>query len=127
MRKAVAAILALLCALLPLASSAQCLRSGTKVALLGSADDPDVFVWDSRYRLAVYQTGTYDAARALLPHAWVLHPGTRAVVVACAPGYVHPRFSAGTDDAVGIILLSGPYRGRSGWVTASDLRELHRR
>lgn len=128
MRRIAAVLLALLfAAQLCTAASARCgLRIGEKVALLGSMDDPDVFVWDSRFRMADYQTGTYDVAKALLPHAWVVPPGTRAVVIACVPGFVHPKYRNAVVDAVGIVMLGGPYRGRSGWITAEDLRRMHR-
>jgi hypothetical protein len=126
----------LLCLLLALAfagsgaavavADCRAIHQGEKVALLGSADDPDVFVWDSSFRLETYQTGTYDVARALLPHAWTVPPGTRAVVIACKPGVVHPKYRGITDDALGIIMLSGPYRGRSGWVMGQDLRPMRR-
>lgn len=127
MRRPLAALLALcLIASTGAAASADCkMRLHEKVVLLGGADDPDVFVWDSRFRLSAYQTGTYDVAKALLPHAWVLRPGTRAVVVACVPNFVHPKYRASTDDAMGIVMLGGPYRGRSGWVMAQDLRRVH--
>ncbi len=113
---------------LSLAASADChVHRGEKVALLGGMEDPDVFVWDSRFRLAAFQTGTYDEAKALLPHAWVVPPATRAVVIACVPGFVHPRYRGITDDAYGIIMLNGPYSGRSGWVMGEDLRRMYYR
>ena len=124
----------LLCGLLLLAfagsltavASADCrMHLHEKVVLLGGMDDPDVFVWDSQFRLAGYQTGTYDVAKALLPHALVIHPGTRAIVIGCVPGFVHPRYRGFTDDALRILMLSGPYRGRSGWVMSQDLRRMH--
>lgn len=107
-------------------SPADCrMRPHEKVALLGGMDDPEVFVWDSRFRLAAYQTGTYDVAKALLPHALVIPPGTRAIVIACVPNFVHPRYRGFTDDALGILMLNGPYRGRSGWVMSQDIRRMH--
>lgn len=124
----------LLCALmlltfvcsLPAVGTADCrMHLHEKVALLGGMDDPDVFVWDSRFRLAAYQTGTYDVAKSLLPHAWVIPPGTRAIVIACVPNFVHPRYRGFTDDALGIVMLNGPYRGRSGWVMGEDLHRMH--
>jgi len=108
------------------ASPADCrMHLREKVVLLGGMDDPEVFVWDSRFRLAAYQTGTYDVAKSLLPHAWVIPPGTRAIVIACVPNFVHPRYRSYTDDALGIIMLNGPRRGRSGWVMSRDLRRMH--
>ncbi len=129
MRKLLLALVLLSCACsLPLAAFADChLHRGEKIALLGGMEDPDVFVWDSRFRLAAFQTGTYDEAKALLPHAWVVPPATRAVVIACVPGFVHPRYRGVPDDAYGVIMLNGPYRGRSGWVMGADLRRMHPR
>lgn len=119
------ALLAFTCPL-PGAALADChLHRGEKVALLGGMEDPDVLVWDSRFRLSAFQTGTYDVAKALLPHAWVVPPGTRAVAIACVPGFVHPRYRGISDDAYGVIMVSGPYRGRSGWVMGEDLRWMH--
>jgi hypothetical protein len=129
MRKLLAALLALcIASSIAAAASADCrMRAHEKVVLLGGADDPDVFVWDSRFRLSAYQTGTYDVAKALLPHAWVIPPGTRAVVISCVPNFVHPKYRGSTDDAIGIVMLGGPHRGRSGWVMAQDLRRMHPR
>jgi len=127
MRRIVAAVLwiAFVVALTAV-SPADCrMRPHEKVALLGGMDDPEVFVWDSRFRLAAYQTGTYDAAKALLPHALVIPPGTRAIVIACVPNFVHPRYRGFTDDAFGILMLNGKYRGRSGWVMGQDIRRMH--
>lgn len=122
--RALLLLLALVCSL-TVASHADCrIRPHEKVALLGGMDDPDVFVWDSQFRLASYQTGTYDVAKALLPHAWVIPPGTRAIVTACYPNFVHPRYRGFTDDALRILMLNGPYRGRSGWVMSRDLRRM---
>jgi hypothetical protein len=58
----------------------------------------------------------------LLPHALLNRPGTRALVQSCVGGVVHSKFRTDADDAVGVLILSGPYRGRYGWVSSSDLR-----
>lgn len=100
---------------------------GQRVALLGEGDDPDVFLWDSRFRLAAYQTGSWDVDRALLPHARLIHAGTRAVVVACVPRFVHPKYRSGTDAAIGIRILQGSLRGITGWALGSDVRALRLR
>lgn len=97
---------------------------GERVAMLGEGDDPDVFLWDSRFRLAAYQAGTWDVDRALLPHARLISAGTRAVVIACVPNFVHPKYRSGTDDAIGVRISHGPLRGTTGWALASDLRAL---
>jgi hypothetical protein len=95
-----------------------------KIALIGSADDPDVFVWDSRFRLANYQTGTWDVSKSLLPHALLARPGTRAMVISCVPNFVHPKFRMALDDAIGIIITSGDDRGKSGWVLGQDVQRV---
>jgi len=107
-------------------AGARCLYRGVKVALLGAMYDPDVLVWDSRFRLSEYQTGTYDATHLLLPHAWILKPGTRGIVRECVPGVVRPRFRTNVDDAVRIVILNGPYAGRLGWVLSEDVRVMRR-
>lgn len=100
---------------------------GTPVTLFGGVDDPDVLVWDSRSRLAAYAGGTSDTRRFLLPHALLARPGTKAVVIACIAGALHPKFRMDPADAVGVVIVSGAYRGRYGWVSSADLRELDRR
>ncbi len=100
---------------------------GQRVALLGEGDDPDVFLWDSRFRLAAYQTGSWDVDRALLPHARLTEAGTRAVVIACVANFVHPKYRSGTDDAVGIRISHGKLNGVTGWALGSDLRALRMR
>ena len=106
------------------ARAACSLRNGTRVALYGSFGDPDVFVWESRFRLETYQMGSFDVDQALLPHARLAAPGTRAVVLACAQHAVHPKFRETPDDAVLIKLVGGPYSRQTGWVMASDLRKM---
>ncbi len=95
------------------------------VILFSSSDDPDVFLWDSRFRLTAYQSGSYDVDRSLLPHALVVSPGTRAIVISCIPNYVHPKYREGTNDAIGVIIVTGPYRGHAGWVMGQDTRGTH--
>lgn len=100
---------------------------GERVALLGEGDDPDVFLWDSRFRLAAYQTGSWDVDRALLPHARLIAAGTRAVVIACVSNFVHPKYRSGTDDAVGVRISHGKLKGTTGWALGSDVRALRPR
>jgi hypothetical protein len=95
---------------------------GTQVTLFGGVDDPDVLVWDSRSRLVTYAGGSSDQRRFLLPHAMLTRPGTKAVVQYCESGIVHPKFHMDAADAIGVLILSGKYRGRYGWVSSSDLR-----
>jgi hypothetical protein len=119
----------LLCALvallwlIPSVTLADChVRQGEHVALFSEAGDPSVFVWDTRLRLRDYHAASFDEAQALLPHALLVDPGTRAIVVTCVPGYVQSRFIDSGDDAIGVIIVSGLRRGSSGWVLGSDVR-----
>ena len=110
------------------ALKAQCtLRTGARVVLYGTSDDPDVFVWDSRFRMRSYARGSFDQARALLPHALLVEPGTRARIVSCVAGFVESKYSDRADDAIGIVIVSGRYRGRGGWVLETDVRSMLRR
>jgi len=92
-----------------------------QVTLFGGVDDPDVLVWDSRDRLTSYSAGSTDTRQFLLPHALLNRPGTRAVVESCVPAVVHMKFRMDADDAVGVQILSGKYRGRYGWVSSLDV------
>ena len=89
--------------------------------LFGGVDDPDVLVWDSRDRLVSYAGGSSDVRQFLLPHAILNRPGTVAIVQTCTGGVVHPKFRMDPADAVGVLIVSGRYRGRYGWVSSSDL------
>src|SRR5579884_2632464 len=95
---------------------------GMRVTLFGGVDDPDVLVWDSRDRLVNYGAGSTDTRQFLLPHALLNRPGTRAIVLTCVPAVVHSKFHMDADDAVGVQILSGRYRGRYGWVSSADVR-----
>ena len=99
-------------------------RQNDRVVLYGTSDDPDVFVWDSRFRLRDYEGGTFDQMRALLPHATLVRPGTRAVVESCIQSFVQSKYVSQPDDAVGIVIIAGPLRGQRGWVIGSAIREL---
>ena len=127
MRSAVAAIAALvfaLCGAIP--ALADCtVHVGDHVVLYGSGDDPFVLVWDSRIRLRDYHAATFDEAKQLAPRARLADPGTRAVVIECVPDFVQSRLLEHPDDAIGIIIVSGPLRGKSGWVLSSDIRQSH--
>jgi len=99
--------------------------TGLRVVLISDAVDPDVFLWDSRERLIDYSAGQWGDARAIFAHTLLAHPGTIAVVMNCVSGVAHPRDATGDQDAVGVKILSGPYKGRFGWVLSSDVRPLH--
>jgi hypothetical protein len=95
---------------------------GMHVMLFGGADDPDVLVWDSRDRLVSYGAGSTDTRKFLLPHAMLNRPGTLAVIQMCVGGVVHSKFRMDAEDAIGVLITSGKYRGRYGWVSSSDIR-----
>lgn len=100
------------------------LHHGDRVALYSTSDDPSVLIWDSRARLRAYNAASFDEAQAMLPHAILVSPGTRAIVVSCVAGYVQSPISAQADDAVGVVVTSGPQRGVTRWVLGSDVRLL---
>jgi hypothetical protein len=93
---------------------------GGRVILQSDAVDPDVFVWDSRDRLVEYAAGRWGTTRAVFSHTVLAEPGTQAAVVACVPGIAHPKFAASDQDAIGVRLLSGTYRGKYGWILSGD-------
>lgn len=101
----------------------QCkLRSGDRVVLYGSGDDPDVLAWDSRFRLRAYHAASFDEAQQLLTHAVLESAGTRAQVVACIAAFVPAQSFETPEDAIGIMILSGPDKGIGKWVIGSDTR-----
>ncbi len=105
---------------------AQCeLKAGAHVVLTSEADDPDVLVWDSRFRLRDYNAASFDTSRELLPHARLVSQGTRATVESCVPDFVQLRLQSGSEDAIGVVISSGKYRGMRGWVLGTDLRSHH--
>jgi len=107
-------------------SSALCTVSpGGHVVLESDAVDPDVFLWDSRDRLIDYAAGQWGNTRAIFAHTLLAEPGTQAMVVACYPSVAHPKFSTGDEDAIGVKIMSGPHRGRYGWVLSSDIHLTH--
>ena len=93
---------------------------GSGAMLASDAIDPDVFVWDSKERLIEWTGGRWGSSREVLTHTTLAVPGTRAVVVSCHPGVARRKYSNIDQDAVGIRLISGQYRGRYGWVLSSD-------
>ena len=106
---------------LRLASAADCSAApGGRVVLESDAVDPDVFLWDSRSRLADYASGSWGNTRAIFAHTMLAEPGTQALVVSCVPDAAHPKFATSDVAAIGVRVMSGPYRGRYGWVLSSD-------
>jgi len=124
MRRALAAVvLALLACGVARAGGCQMQRYD-RVVLYGTADDPDVLVWDTRIRMRGYVDGSFDEMNALLPHARLTPPGTRAIIQSCVSDYVQPSYMKSPDDAVGVFILSGPLHGLYGWILGSDIRAI---
>ncbi len=116
-------VILLLILALPSHVHADCrLRAGDKIVLYGTTDDPDVFIWDSRFRLRDYEGGSFDEMNALLPHAVLARPGTRAVVETCVNNFVQSKYFTTPDNAVGVRILGGPLNGQRGWVLGSSTR-----
>lgn len=86
------------------------------------AVDPDVFLWDSRTRLVDYAAGQWGNTRSIFAHTVLAEPGTQATIVSCIVGVAHPKFGNGDEDAIGVKIVTGPYKGRYGWVLSSDVR-----
>ena len=124
MRNAVLALLMLLAATIASASADCRVHRGQRVVLYSTTDDPSVLIWDSRERLRDYHAASFDEAQAMLPHALLVSPGTRAVVASCAPNYVESPIFHTPDDAVGVVISTGPQRGLTRWVLGSDVRLL---
>jgi hypothetical protein len=106
----------------PAAAASICTATpGGRVVLESDAVDPDVFLWDSRTRLIDYAAGQWGNTRAIFAHTVLAEPGTQATVVSCFPSVAHPKFSTGDEDAIGVKIMNGPYKGRYGWVLSSDI------
>jgi hypothetical protein len=115
-------VLVIIVGLMPASATGVCHAArGMHVTLFGGVDDPDVLVWDSRDRLVTYAGGSSDERSFLLPHALLTRPGTSAVVQECLYGIVHPKFRMDPADAVGVLIMTGRYRGRYGWVSSGDV------
>ena len=127
-RVAIAAVASLAFASGASAASAElCSASAGKWVILASeAVDPDVFIWDSRQRLIDYSAGQWGSTKAIIAHTLLAEPGTQAVVVSCAPAATHPRYATADEDAIGVKVMSGPHRGRFGWVVSTDIRPWRR-
>ena len=79
----------------------------------------------SRFRLRDYHAASFDEARQLLPHARLASPGTRATVESCVSDFIVPRLINAPDDAIGVIIVTGPLHDQRGWVLGTDVRLLH--
>jgi len=94
---------------------------GHPVILMSSELDPDVFVWDARQRATDYASGYYKNASDVMMHTLISKPGTRALVLTCIHSGAQGKFTKRPVDVIGLRLLTGPDRGRYGWVTAEDV------
>jgi hypothetical protein len=100
------------------------LHRGDRVVLYSTTDDPSVLVWDSRARLRAYHAASFDEAQAMLPHADLVAPGTRATVMSCVANYVESPIFTQPADALGVVITSGAQRGVTRWVLGTDVRQL---
>jgi hypothetical protein len=122
----VALALILLCLATAAPAAADCkVHRGDHVVLYSTTDDPSVLIWDSRARLREYHAASFDEAQAMLPHALLVAPGTRATVVSCVANFVESPIFHSPDDAIGVEVLTGPQRGVTRWVLGTDVRPLH--
>lgn len=109
----------------PAAVRAECkAHRGDRVVLYSTTDDPSVLLWDSRARLRSYYGASFDEAQAMLPHALLVSPGTRATVISCVGNYIESPTFQEPEDAVGVVISSGPQRGLTRWVLGSDVRSM---
>ena len=107
------------------ARAACAVQHGDRVVLYGTADDPDVFVWDSRVHLRTYHSGSLQLAEQLMTFATLVPPGTRAIAGSCLPRMVDARDRGDVEDAVAVRILDGPLAGRYGWVLGGDIRGVY--
>jgi hypothetical protein len=125
MRRAALLLVAVIWAATPVAALPDCKEHrGDKVVLYSTTDDPSVLIWDSRARLRAYYGASFDEAQAMLPHAILVAPGTRATVISCVANYIESPIFQVPVDAVGVAISSGPQRGVTRWVLGSDLRSM---
>jgi hypothetical protein len=109
----------------PAPRAAECsLSVGQYVLLKSNRLDPDVFVWDTRVRLVGYAAGEWKNTQDVLAHTILAKPGTRAIIIGCEPEVIHFRYEQPVQDAVGLKLVSGPQRGRYGWVASDDAQPI---
>jgi hypothetical protein len=92
---------------------------GVRIVLSSDPVDPQVFLWDSRERLAAYATGEWGNTRAIFAHTVLADPGTQAQVIACYAGV------SKAEDTLGVKVMTGPYRGRYVWVLSNDAHPAH--
>jgi hypothetical protein len=93
---------------------------GQRVILAAEGANPDVFVFDSRERLARYVSGTWTSTKDIMAHTVLVSAGTLALVLQCRPGEVRVPYASSSLDVYGVRLLSGSHANRYGWVVGSD-------
>ena len=119
--------LSLLLAMVPGQAASCSVNVGWRVVLASDAVDPDVFVWDSRVRLVDYAAGQWGNTQTIFVHTMLAQPGTQALVIACAAGAARPKYATADEDVIGVKVLTGPFRGRYGWVLGSDAHPIRER
>lgn len=123
MRRVASLLLVVVFAVTPAVARADCKEHrGDKVVLYSTTDDPSVLIWDSRARLRAYYGASFDEAQALLPHSILVQPGTRATVISCVANYIESPIFEQPEDAIGVVISSGPQRGVTRWVLGNDVR-----
>jgi hypothetical protein len=105
---------------MPAAAAPCSVAVGWRVILASDAVDPDVFLWDSRARLVDYAAGRWTDTQTIFAHTMLAPSGTEALVIACAAGAAHPKYSSADQDVIGVKILRGQFKGRYGWVLSSD-------
>lgn len=99
---------------------------GARVTLRSRTLDPDVFVWNNKALMISYASGIWPGTKALLAHAILSSPGTIAVTIACESRAIRPKNALVVQDAIAVRILSGPHRGRTGWVASDDVHAVRR-
>lgn len=123
MRRVASLLLVVVWIATPAAAWADCkAHRGDKIVLYSTTDDPSVLIWDSRARLRAYYGASFDEAQAMLPHSILVAPGTRATVISCVANYIESPIFQQPEDAVGVVISSGPQRGVTRWVLGNDVR-----
>lgn len=99
---------------------------GERVMLASGETDPDVFIWDTKQRLGDFSSDRWGSFALIMAHTVLVRPGTHGIVTHCVSGAAHDRRTGAVRDAVRVYVASGKYRGRYGWVIASDIHGVGR-
>ena len=86
--------------------------------------DPDVLVFDSKARLVDYIAGRWSDAKTVMAHTLLAPSGTEAIAISCSPAAAHRKYSSDDLDVVGVKVTRGQFRGRYGWILATDAHPL---